>query len=302
MQEEYRKQVGLLLSILPEIAKEDCFALHGGTAINLFVRNMPRLSVDVDITYLSLEDFETSQFHINEALKRIVVNIQKVLPGSRIQHEEKICKLLVNDKKVSVKVEVSLMSRGCIFEPEVMQLCLKAQEEFDAFVEVKVLHHGLLFGSKICAALDIQHPRDLFDVLYLLKNEGFTDEVKSGFLFYLLSHSRPIHEILSPHLLDQTSAMETQFSGMTSEGFTYYEYEKTRESLIKAIHQNLTESDKLFLMGILKLQPDWTIYDFKDYPGLKWKLLNLEKLNGGNPEKYQVMIEQLQAVLYPGNS
>lgn len=301
MREEYKKQVNLLLSILPEIAKEECFALHGGTAINLFVRDMPRLSVDIDLTYLPLEDFEASRINMNEALKRIVVSIQKVLPDSKIHHDEKTCKLIVNDNKVSVKVEVSLMGRGSIYEPQVMELCKKAQKEFNAFVETRVLNYGLLFGGKICAALDRQHPRDLFDVLHLLNNEGFTDEVKSGFLFYLLGHNRPMHEILAPNLQDQSSAMETQFSGMTTDGFNYKEFEKTREQLIKVIHQRLTESDKNFLMGILKLKPDWTIYDFKDYPGIKWKLLNLEKLKSGNPEKYQFMIDQLQSVLYPGN-
>jgi predicted nucleotidyltransferase component of viral defense system len=299
MREEYKKQVNLLLSILPEIAKEECFALHGGTAINLFVRDMPRLSVDIDLTYLPLEDFEASRINMNEALKRIVVSIQKVLPDSKIHHDEKTCKLIVNDNKVSVKVEVSLMGRGSIYEPQVMELCKKAQKEFNAFVETRVLNYGLLFGGKICAALDRQHPRDLFDVLHLLNNEGFTDEVKLGFLFYLLGHSRPMHEILAPNLQDQSSAMETQFSGMTTDGFNYKEFEKTREQLIKVIHQRLTESDKNFLMGILKLQPDWTIYDFKEFPSVKWKLQNLEKLKRENPEKYQSMINQLQKVIYP---
>jgi predicted nucleotidyltransferase component of viral defense system len=86
--EIYRKQVRLLLSLLPEIAKEECFALHGGTAINLFVRNMPRLSVDIDLTYLPLGDYESSQIQMNEALERIVQRIQRVLPLSRVQHDD----------------------------------------------------------------------------------------------------------------------------------------------------------------------------------------------------------------------
>lgn len=295
---EYKSQVNLLLRILPEIGEESCFALHGETAINLVVRNMPRLSVDIDLTYLPIEDFETSQGHINEALKRIVKNIQKVLPGSKIKHDERSCKLIVNEKSAAVKVEVSLMGRGSIYEPVLMPLCVKTQEEFDAYVEAKVLNYGLLFGGKICAALDRQHPRDLFDVLYLLNNQGFTDEIKSGFLFYLLSHSRPMHELLAPNMKDQRSVLETQFSGMTAERFTYDEYERTRAILLKVIHQRLNEIDKLFLMGVLKLDPDWTIYDFKGYPSIKWKLQNLEKLKRENPDKYQSMINQLQVVLY----
>jgi len=76
MKEAYKRQVALLLDVLPEIAKEKCFALHGGTAINLFVRNMPRLSVDVDLTCLVIEDRETSMANIIEALKNVMERIQ----------------------------------------------------------------------------------------------------------------------------------------------------------------------------------------------------------------------------------
>jgi len=70
MKKTYRQQVSLLLSVLPEVAKERCFALHGGTAINLFIRNMPRLSVDIDLTYLPIENREPSLKNIAEALQR----------------------------------------------------------------------------------------------------------------------------------------------------------------------------------------------------------------------------------------
>jgi hypothetical protein len=97
---------------------------------------------------------------------------------------------------------------------------------------------------------------------------------------------------------DQRSVMETQFSGMTAEKFSYDDYEKTRELLLKVIHQRLNEIDKLFLLGVLQLEPDWTVYDFREYPGIKWKLQNLAKLKQENPDKYQSMINQLQEVLY----
>jgi predicted nucleotidyltransferase component of viral defense system len=114
-----------------------------------------------------------------------------------------------------------------------MDLCERAQEEFDVFVSMRVLPQGQIFGSKICAALDRQHPRDLFDVNYLLKNEGITKEIKEGFLFYLLGHGRPINEVLSPNWKDQKQAMETQFAGMSEESFTYEDYEQTREAMLK---------------------------------------------------------------------
>lgn len=299
IKDEYKKQVQLLLSILPEIAKEECFALHGGTAINLFIRNMPRLSVDIDLTYLHLEEYETSRLNINTALKRIMDNIKKVLPEVKITYEEKNSKLYINAKGVLVKVEVNLTGRGSLNEPVSMDLCKRAQEEFNVFVSMKVLPQGQIFGSKICAALDRQHPRDLFDVSYLLQNEGITKEVKEGFLFYLLGHGRPINEVLAPNWKDQKQAMETQFTGMSGENFTYEDYEKAREVLLKTLYEALTDSDKTFLLSLKNLTPDWTIYNFERFPGIAWKLENLQKLKENNPEKHKKLFEKLKEKLYP---
>lgn len=67
----YRQQVALLLRVLPFVEEERAFALKGGTAINLFVRDMPRLSVDIDLTWLPVEDRATSLAAINAAMLRI---------------------------------------------------------------------------------------------------------------------------------------------------------------------------------------------------------------------------------------
>ncbi len=82
--EIYKRQVALLLDILPEVAKETCFALHGGTAINLFIRDMPRLSVDIDLTYLPLESREASLKNISDALSRIRDYILTVLLSAKV--------------------------------------------------------------------------------------------------------------------------------------------------------------------------------------------------------------------------
>ena len=58
--EAYRRQAALLIKTLPLVAAETAFALKGGTAINLFVRDMPRLSVDIDLTYVPVADRESS--------------------------------------------------------------------------------------------------------------------------------------------------------------------------------------------------------------------------------------------------
>lgn len=297
MEKAYRQQVALLLSVLPEVAKETCFALHGGTAINLFVRNMPRLSVDIDLTYVPIEDRETSFKYIGEALKRIKRNIEKVVPGVRVNPRLDAGKLQISANNVNVKLEVNLVNRGTITVPEELPLCDKAQTAFEAFCAVPVVGMGQLFGGKMVAALDRQHPRDLFDVKYLLELEGFNQQIKEGFLLCLLCSDRPISEVISPNFQDQQLALANQFSGMTDEAFTYEEYESVREKLVAIIHQSLNDNDKNFLLSVKNLAPDWSIYDFQRFPSINWKLQNLQKLKDKNPEKHAEQYQALKAKL-----
>lgn len=147
-----------MLSVLPEVGKEACFALHGGTAINLFIRNMPRLSVDLDLTYLPIENREVSIQSISKALARIKKNIEATFTLFKVQHAEKDAKLLVTSNNATIKIEVNLIKRGCYAVPKSLALCTKAQDIFEVYTEVPVVEQGHLFGGKICAALDRQHP------------------------------------------------------------------------------------------------------------------------------------------------
>ena len=293
----YRQQVSLLLSVLPEVAKEKSFALHGGTAINLFIRDMPRLSVDIDLTYLPIEERETSLRNIADALQRIKANIEKVIPGVRITPRLDAGKLQVSSSGIDIKVEVNLVNRGTLAEPQNMPLCEKAQTTFEAFCVMPVVPRGQLFGGKIVAALDRQHPRDLFDVKYLLNEEGFTEEVKKGFLFCLLCSDRPINEVIKPNFQDQRSAHANQFAGMSDEAFSYEEFEETRERLVEAVNTALTENDKAFLLSVNEVNPDWNIYDFQRFPSINWKLQHLQKLKTNNPKKHSEQLERLKEKL-----
>ena len=297
MNNAYTKQVKLLLDVLPEVAKEACFAMHGGTAINLFVRDMPRLSVDVDLTYVEIAGRNETLEGINAALMRIKERIDGLRPSIRIQHKENICKLQLDERGVMIKIEVNMVGRGLIGEATKAQLCEAAQEQFDAFCAMPIVPLGQLYGGKLCAAMDRQHPRDLFDVKLLHENEGFTDEIKRGFIFGLVSSNRPTHEMLNPNLLDQRIAFENQFEGMSTIAFSYDEYEATRLQLIETIQSSLNESDKAFLLSLNGLEPDWSIYDFQAFPSVKWKLLNLEKFKTENPETYQQQLSELSKVL-----
>lgn len=295
--QKYKNQVKLLLSVIPSVAKEECFALHGGTAINLFVRNMPRLSVDIDLTYLPIEDRSTTLKNIGEALERIKARIEGTLPRTQVLYKPDVGKLLVRADGEEIKLEVNLVGRGTIASPKRMMLCEDAQKMYDVSAVIPVIPIGQLYGGKICAALDRQHPRDLFDVKLLMENEGFSDDVREGFLLCLLCSDRPINEVLVPNFQDQRQTMENQFTGMSDEPFTYEGFERTREQLVKTVNQSLTETDKKFLLSVKNCEPDWSVYDFERFPAVQWKLQNLRKLKESNPEKHQVLYDALRKKL-----
>lgn len=293
----YHKQVALLLSVIPDIALEPMFALHGGTAINLFDRDLPRLSVDIDLTYIPIEDRETSFNNISKALNKIKKNIENRLLGSRIEHKVELHKLLVSYNDAMIKIEVSQIVRGLLGSVTEKTLCEKAQKAFDTFCSINIVSNGQLYGGKICAAMDRQHPRDIFDVKQLLEKEGFSKEIKEGFIFRLLSSDRTIQDVLFPKLQDQRLAIENQFAGMSDKQFTYEDYEFVRERMIRTVQESLTEEDKLFILAFKDISPDWSTYNFEAYPSIKWKLMNLEKIKVGNPKKHRELHDALKRKL-----
>ena len=161
--ERYRRQVELLVRTLPHVARERCFALNGGTAINLFVRNLPRLSVDIDLTYLPVADRAQSLADIEAALRRIGEHIREAVAFSRVQTgalkvEGTVNKLFVREYDTQIKIEVTPVLRGCVFEPREMDVSDVVEEQF-GFAAVQVVSFPDLFAGKIVAALDRQHPR-----------------------------------------------------------------------------------------------------------------------------------------------
>lgn len=293
----YKEKVHLLLRIIPIVMEEDCFAIHGGTAINLFVNDLLRLSVDIDLTYIPLEDRASSRTHINESLLRIADKVKKRLKVNVIPRPD-LCKLTCEWRGCQVKIEVNQTKRGIIGgEPHVLPLCRKAQDLFGMEVEARIVPLTLLYGGKIAAALSRQHPRDLFDIKYMTMP---IEQARLGFIFCLLGSDRPIHESLAPSFIDQHEAMENQFAGMSDVPFTYADFESTRNRLITDVKTMLTDDDKRFLASFEKGEPDWSAveYDyFAEYPSVQWKLLNLAKLKKDNPGKLQVEVEKLNMIL-----
>ena len=188
--DRYVGQVALLLRAIPAIAREEMFALKGGTAINLFLRDLPRLSVDIDLVYLPVADRESSLEAVRAGLGRIADELkerQKLKVERLLLPDGK--RLLVSTDTSAIKIEVTPVLRGTVFEPEVRSVSPSVEERF-GFAEMQVVALPDLYAGKIAAALDRQHPRDLFDVHFLFKNEGINDDLFRAFLVYLVSTTR----------------------------------------------------------------------------------------------------------------
>jgi predicted nucleotidyltransferase component of viral defense system len=301
--QSYLNQADLLLQVIPRIAQETNLALKGGTAINLFLRNMPRLSVDIDLTYLPFDNRETALTNISDSLGRIRERITKSIPGITVNNhtiEGNDIKLLVQSQNAQIKVEVNTITRGHLHPVRLLQVNEKVQERFQKFAAIQVVSDAELFGGKICAALDRQHPRDLFDVFLLFQESGYNENVKYGFIQALVSHMRTMYEVLHPHLLDQRTAYDNQFQGMSDIDFTYEDFENTREKLIETVNLSLTDTDRSFLLSFKRGEPDWNqfpVKGLKDMSAVQWKLLNLQNLNKSNPGKHKELLSRLETLL-----
>jgi len=300
MDKRYIEQVALLLRVAPEISRFEEFALHGGTAINLFHHNMPRLSVDIDLTYIPFGERKKDLSTISSLLKALSDRLKKNIPGIRTQtkvQEGEEIKLFCTLGSATIKVEVNTVNRGIVNSTEQRPLCNAAQEQYESFFEMNLVPEEQLFGGKIVAALDRQHPRDLFDTMKFLDRKGLDEKILSGFLFCLFSSNRPFNEILQPNLLNQENTLDYQFKGMSNQKFTYQMFSYERDRLINSINKQLTAQQKNMIINVAIGQPDWIYGDWSGFPGIAWKLRNIEILKRENPNKFKSQIESLEKVL-----
>jgi predicted nucleotidyltransferase component of viral defense system len=300
--ETYAAQVALLVRVLPHVADEEIFALKGGTAINLFYRDLPRLSVDIDLTYLPIKDRAESLADINAAMDRLVVAIERGVPGAQARRiagggggATRIASRL---GVAEIKIETSPVMRGVLHPPKLMQVSDAVQEEF-GFAETQVVSFEDLFGGKLHAALDRQHPRDLFDVKLLYENEGLTDALFRTFLIYVASSPRPAHELLDPNTTDLELPYAREFEGMTKEAVSLAALADVRVRLVSDLRIRLDGGARAFLTSLHDAAPDFAAIDLPqaaELPAVRWKLQNLEKLMVQNPAKHAEQRAALQAL------
>ena len=295
----YHEQVRLLVALLPFLNDEPCFALKGGTAINLFVQPLPRLSVDIDLAYLPLEPRDEALRRCREALQRLAQAFSARLPGVRAELQDNRrdeLRILVRRGRSQVKVEVSPVLRGTLHPPQERDVVEAVEDEY-GFAAVQVVSLPDLYGGKICAALDRQHPRDLFDVKLLLNQGGLDRSVFEGFLVYLLGHPRPLNEVLNPRLKPLDDIYRQEFAGMSRADIPLQELESVRDELLSRLGQLMTDEDVRFLQSFKQGAPDWALLPLAGVdrlPAVRWKLANIHKMH---PDKHRQSLELLEQAL-----
>ncbi|MCK8515002.1 nucleotidyl transferase AbiEii/AbiGii toxin family protein [Methylonatrum kenyense] len=281
--DRYHEQVRLLVSVLPFLNDEPCFALKGGTAINLFMQPFPRLSIDIDLVYLPLESRNDALKNSRRALARLAAAVTTRVPDARAElqvNRPDELRVLVRNSRGQIKIEVSPVMRGTVHPPEIRDV-VEAVENLYGFAAVQVVSLPDLYGGKLCAALDRQHPRDLFDVRGLLDERGLDRSVFEGFLVYLLCHPRPINEVINPRLKAIDTVYREEFIGMTRNDIPLSVLENTRLELRKQLGQFLTEIDVRFLLSFKQGNPDWSlspIPGIERLPAVRWKLYNIKAM------------------------
>lgn len=307
MNEIYVDTVRLMLGIAPIIFDTPLFAMKGGTALNLFLQEMPRLSVDIDVVVTDPkltrdEAIAAISQEIERAKGRIeaeghATKFSAATTSGKAKGDE--VKLTVISGETSVKVEVNYVFRGTLLETVLRPLVKSAEELFNTRIVVPTLHEAELYGSKLVAALDRQHPRDLFDTLHMYDMFGLRADIVDAFVAYLSGHNRPIHEVLFSHRRSMAGIYDSDFVGMTIESVGLDVLEATQESLHHELPAALTEQHRQFLISLVRAEPDWSLMPYEhlsELPAIKWKLINLANLRKSNP----ALFEKQEAMLHEG--
>lgn len=299
MNQTYLDTARLLTRVAPLVFVDDTFALKGGTAINLFVRDMPRLSVDLDLVFPDHKLPRSEALgRINDAIHQSVERLNKRgfqthIPASGDAGETK---LLVRQGTTEVKVEVNFVMRGTVQPVRMASLTPSARDTLEADLEIPVVSLEDVYGGKLMAAMDRQHPRDLFDVMQLFAHEGITTGIRRAFVVYLTSHNRPVHEVLFPSLRDIRREFEHNFVGMTAEPVELDALLAAREQMMRELQQGLTDEERRFLLSLVTAEPEWALLDIphvEKLPGVRWKVQNLERLRKANARKFAEQSEEL---------
>ena len=300
MEKFYVDTVRLMLEVAPEVFASGRVAMKGGTALNFFVQDLPRLSVDIDVVFVPHQTpRDTALAEIANELSALQTRINRrgiraELTSSKTGDETK---LFVRRDRIEVKIEINHVFRGTLLPVETRSLTKTACDLFTTALAVPTLAVAELYGSKLVAAMDRQHPRDLFDVHGMFQRFGLTPEIVECFVGYIAGHNRPVHEVLGSRDIDLARPFDNEFAGMERLPVSLRVLEEARIRLRRELAVALTADHKRFLIGLVAGQPPWEAMQCRhlaELPAIQWKLQNLARLKRTNAVKFQAQADELQ--------
>ncbi|HDZ47071.1 hypothetical protein LCGC14_0154360 [marine sediment metagenome] len=299
----YSDRVQLLVDILPVLAKETRFALKGGTAINLFEHDLPRLSVDIDLTWLPVQDFETGVAAISTALEQLAETLRARPLQLQVQtsggaNTGGITRLICSRSRARVQIETTPVMRGTVHPVRTMVVQPEVEQAF-GFASTQVLDFADLYAGKLAAALSRQHPRDLFDIGLLLEDERADASLWRTFLVYLTCSPKPAWELLAPREpVDFDAIFDAHFKGMTAKPVTAVQLLENRARLLLWISKKLDKPSCDFLWSVEDEQPDFALIELEGaaaLPGVGRKLQNLTRRSKAKRQADRRELEQVLA-------
>lgn len=307
----YLDRVSLLVQILPLIDAEPRFALKGGTAINLFEHDMPRLSVDVDLTWLPVQDYRSDAAQIDAALGALADRLAAPPLRLHVQHSlahgaDTCTRLIASRGRAQVKIETTPVMRGCVHPVRRMDLRPAVERTFGS-AQVQVLHFADLYAGKLAAALSRQHPRDWFDVGLLLDSGRLDQSLWRTFLVYLTVSPKPAAEMLAPSdPVDFADVFDRQFRGMSAEPTNVDALLRSRLQLLERIPELMDGLACDFLLSLERETPDFDLIGLPQaaqLPGVRRKLQNLAQRSAAKREAdYRQLVQTLERIASTGQA
>lgn len=293
-------QFRLLGQLAPLVNAETSFALKGGTALNVFWYDLPRLSVDLDLTFLPRVGRPEFLALTGAALNRLQTAISDTWPDAILQTKPfpgstSPGTLFLQNGGVQVKLEVNPVHRESIYPTENRPVMPAAQPLWGP-TPMKLLSFAETCAGKFNAALDRQHPRDLFDVGVILDGDCLDDRVRTAFVVNLLTQSRPFAHTLSPQIrpprgealssLEELTGLPSQASDLT----------RNLLDLKHVLCDGMPPQHREFLVSFTLGTPDWSLLAVDrvaDLPAIRWRQQQMASLPPARREELVTWLRSL---------
>lgn len=260
---------------------------------------MPRFSVDIDLTYLHIADWDTVDNETTAMMLRLRKRLLNAGINATIMPSEDAARGITAEKDgIGIKIETNFVLTGNLFPTDRRELCDTAQSVLEMYVEINVLALPELYGGKICAAVVRQHPRDLFDTKLLLENEGIDDQTRKSFIVNVISQVRPMSNLLDPDFINIEVDYTSAFKGMALEYVTLDDLLTARKNLLRTLRKGMTAEERSFLLSLQNRTPEWSLLGLSgahDLPAVKARLQRIQAMKEkGHREETEKLVDCLK--------